>query len=228
MRIFTLDMQRTYFKKRIRNRSIYYSAKELASQEVKDGRYERLKQVNIIFILEENTTPGTKPITVVRYMDIDSNEVYSDLSTLYEVNLNRITAGEGLPENLEILKGYLSIKNHDDLCSFVNTYDTEFSRRLVTEYMNAIVSDVILLKVARSEKFMLKLTEDILQEEHEDGRQEGIEIGEQKGAVVKLVGQIIKKLNKSKTRQQIIDELELEGHDIEILDNYENYTYLLN
>ena len=43
-RIFTLDMQRAYLKTRSRNRSVYYGAKELGSQQVQDGRYEKLKQ----------------------------------------------------------------------------------------------------------------------------------------------------------------------------------------
>ena len=41
-RVFTLDMHRSYWKTRNRNRSVYYGAKELAAQVVLKGKYEKL------------------------------------------------------------------------------------------------------------------------------------------------------------------------------------------
>ena len=174
-RIFTLDMQRSYLKKRNRNRNIYYGAKELSCQEVTDCRYEKLKQVSIIFIFEENTTPQVPPVAKVQLTDVNTKRIYSDLITLYEINLNRITSNDeqDLPEDLVIVKTFLSIKTHDELCSFVDTYDTTFSRRLISEYMSAIIDDKLLLKVEGSEKFMIKLSEEVLFEERAEGRQEG-------------------------------------------------------
>jgi hypothetical protein len=227
-RIFTLDMQRYYLKKRNRNRNVYYGAKELAGQDVDDCRYERLRQVSITFIFENNTTPNIPPVSKVQFTDVSTNEIYTDLITLYEVNLNKITGvGQKLPEDLVILKAFLTIKTHVDLCAFVNTYDTKFSRRLITEYMHAILSDELLLQIEGSEKFMLKLSEDVLLEEREEGRVEGRVEGKVEGKVEKLINQIYRKKQKMKTRRQIIDELELDDTEIEILDNFDKYTYLL-
>jgi len=174
-RIFTIDMQRAYLKTRNRNRVVYYGAKELAAEDVTDCRYERLKQVSITFIFENNTTPDAPPVAKVQFMNIETHEIYTDLLTLYEVNLNRITGGSSqrLPEELVILKSFLSVKTNEALREFVETYDTAFSRRLVTEYMNVILDDALLLKVEGSEKFMMKLSEEVLQEERLEGKLEG-------------------------------------------------------
>jgi hypothetical protein len=239
--IYTLEMQRHYLQKRYRNRSIYYGAKELASQPVTDCRYEKLRQVSITFILEENTTPESSPMAKMQFVDVNTKEIYSDLITLYEVNLNKISqdGGQGFPEDLVILKAFLTIKTHEDLQAFVNTYDTVFSKRLVTEYMHAIIDDETLIKVEGSEKYMLKLSEEVLLEEREEGRREGklegklegeaigITKGIPKGELKNLIMLIHRKKLKNKTRDQIIAELELEGAEIETLDNFDNYTYLL-
>ena len=64
-------------------------------------------------------------------------------------------------------------------------------------------------------------------------REEGVRItameeGLEQGQLKKLVNQIQRKKLKSKTRQQIIDELELDEDDIEVLNNFERYTHLLD
>ena len=184
-RIFTLDMQRIYFKKRNRNRIVYYGAKELSAQEVTDNRYERLKQVSITFIFENNTTQNTLPVSKIQFTDVATKETYTDLITLYEVNLNRINPEEKvLPEDLVILKAFLTIKTHEDLCGFVTTYETEFAKRLIVEYMNAIINDELLVKIGGSEKYMIKISEALLLEERAEGRVEGREEGIEKGLLI--------------------------------------------
>jgi hypothetical protein len=218
-RVFTLDMQRAYLKTRNRNRNVYYGAKELASQEVKDGRYEKLKQVSITFVFENNTTPRVPAVAKIQFADVNTKETYTDLITLYEVNLNVETTGQALPEDLVALRSYLLVKSHTELCAFVETYDTWFSRRLITEYMHAILDDELLMKVEGSEKFMVKLSEEILLEERQEGREEG--------GTAKLIKLIHKKKAKMKTREQIIDELELDEAETIILDHYDEYLFLL-
>jgi len=173
--IYTLDMQRSYFKTRNRNRNIYYGAKELSEQIINDGKYERLKQISITFIYEKNTTPHTQPLAKIQLTDIKTQEVYSDLLTIYEVNLNRIAESneQNLPQVLRTLTQFLSIKTHEDLCDFVNTQNTPFAERLVMRYMDAIIDDALLIEIEGSEKFMIKLTEELLREEREEGKFEG-------------------------------------------------------
>jgi hypothetical protein len=63
----------------------------------------------------------------------------------------------------------------------------------------------------------------LIEEEHKIGREEGIE----KGDLKRLISLIDKKLLKHKTREQIIDELEIDASEIDILDNLEKYKELL-
>jgi len=86
-RIYTLDMQRFYLKKRNRNRNVYYGAKELSAQEVTDCRYEKLKQVSITFIFENNTTPNVPAVAKIQLTDINTKQIYTDLLTLYKGRL---------------------------------------------------------------------------------------------------------------------------------------------
>ena len=51
--------------------------------------------------------------------------------------------------------------------------------------------------------------------------------GKAEGKLEKLVTQIHKKKLKEKSREQIIDELELDINEVEILDNFEKYLYLI-
>ena len=197
-RIFTLDMQRAYFKKRVRNRMVYYGAKELAAQEVKDSAYEHLKQVSITFILEDNKTPRALPVSKIQLTNVETGEVYVDLLTLYEVNLNLIEATNTQEEDLVVLKAFLTIKTHNDLCGFVNAYDTNFAIRLVTEYIKAATEDKLLQKIEGSESMMNKATEWAL----EDAEIRGINKGQ-----IKVAINIIKNL--SIPLSQAIQVLEL-------------------
>jgi hypothetical protein len=166
-------MNREYLKTRNRNRIVYYGAKELSVQTVKNGKYENLKQVSITFIFEENTTQSSPPIAKIQFTDTETKEVYTDLITLYEVNLNKIYTGQSVPENLIILKDFLSIKTSEALKTFVTTYDTRFSQELTKAYMNAILDDSVLLEIEGREKFMMKLTREMLLEERREGEAEG-------------------------------------------------------
>ena len=113
------------------NRNIYYAAKELGDQEVDDFKYEKLRQVSITFILEENTTPNAPSLSKVQFVDVNTHEVYSDLITLYEVNLNKIKNDPAMPQLLHTLSAFLTIKTHDDLCMFINGHNNEYAQRLV-------------------------------------------------------------------------------------------------
>ena len=217
--IFTLDMQREYFKKRLRNRNVYYGAKEIASQVIKNGKYEHLKQVSIIFILEENTTPNTPAISKLQFTDVNTKKPYTDILTLYEVNLNRITDKTKVNPDIHTLKAFLSIKDHKDLCAYVDSCNTSFSKQLLERYIGAITDDALLLKIEGSNKIMNKTTEWALMDAEIKGREEG--------QIVSLIKQIQRKMLKSKTREQIIDELEMDEQGINILDNLDSYTHLL-
>ena len=52
--------------------------------------------------------------------------------------------------------------------------------------------------------------------------------GRVEGQLQTLIDLIYRKTLKSKTREQIIDELELDEEGIQILDNFDSYTHFLN
>ena len=76
--------------------------------------------MSITFIFEENTTPNVPAVAKIQFTDINTKEVYTDLITLYEVNLNKIDNEQKVPEDLKILKDFLIIKKPCDLCNFVS------------------------------------------------------------------------------------------------------------
>ncbi len=156
--VFTMDMQRRYLRSRIRNRSVYYGAKELSSQEVPDSyKYEDLRQVTIIFVLEENTSRDATPITKVQMTDVETGSVYSELLTLYEVNLNLLDTASG---NMGIIKDFYSI----------NTHDERLRMLLTVQYMKAIISDEVLQTLEGVEHFMIKNVETLLERERNEGK----------------------------------------------------------
>jgi len=236
--IYTLDMQRRYFKTRNRNRNVYYGVRELSNQTVNEGRYEHLKHVAITFIFENNTTPNAPPISKIQLTDVNTQEIYTDLLTLYEVNLNRITQdqpasqdqnntqNQPIPQDLIILKDFLTIKTHEDLCNFVNTHDTPFSQLLIIRYMDAITDDALLIEIEGSEKFMFKLTDERLKAERDEGIIEGIAKGVE--SLINATVRMILELGITVTQAMKITALpENEQHRvIEKLDK-ENIPYAL-
>lgn len=58
-------------------------------------------------------------------------------------------------------------------------------------------------------------------------KEEGVERGLEQGQLKQLVFLIHRKLLKSKTREQIIDELEMDEDGIRVLDNFDSYVHLL-
>jgi hypothetical protein len=118
--------------------------------------------------LEKNTTKTAPAVAKIQFTDVLTHEVYTDLITLYEVNLNKILKENGLPELLYALAAFLTIKTHEDLCAFVNKYNDDYSKRLVVEYMSAILYEDVLAKLDGG-KFATKEYQDYLVREREEG-----------------------------------------------------------
>ena len=66
-----------------------------------------------------------------------------------------------------------------------------------------------------------------IEEGIEKGMEKGMEQGMRQGRIIQLVSSIQRKRLKSKTREQIINDLELEEDEIKILDDFESYKHLL-
>jgi hypothetical protein len=208
--IYTLDMQRRYKKEHVRNRNIYYAAKELGDQKVDNFEYENLKQVSVTFILEKNTTPGAPALAKIQYMNVETHEVYSDLVTLYELNLNQVHEEKDLPEIFYMLADFLTAKTHEDLIRFINRYNTGYSKRLVVEYMKATLDENVLQKLDGG-KFAEKKYQDLLLKREEDG----IGIGREEG--LDLSAKVIGALKKNMPVNEIAERYHVTIHRVEQL-----------
>ncbi|MCL1790864.1 MAG: hypothetical protein FWG40_05825, partial [Peptococcaceae bacterium] len=104
------------------------------------------------------------------------------------------------------------------------------------EALNMSTAAEYFFEVAEKKGWLEEKWKEGIEEGMEKGREEGIveglekgrEEGREEGTLRRLVDQINRKKLKNKTREQIIDELEMRDSDIKVLDQFENYTYLLN
>lgn len=194
--MITLDLQRRYIKNRIRNRTVYYACREVAAQKVENGHYEDLKNVIVSFILTEANLQTTKDNAKIMLQDTKTNEKYSDLMTIHEVNIQRISGLNG--QNMWIIRLFFEIEDEHSYNHFVQNYGkTELGNLLLKNYISAI-SDISLLDtLSEEDKFMYKLAEDARQEGLQEGRQEGRQEGKIEIAKIMLKdGESIEKIIK--------------------------------
>lgn len=181
-RIFTLDLQRKYSKDRIRNRTVYYACREVASQQVSQGEYEKLKNVVISFILTEAPLIHTSDNSKIQLQNCITGEVYSDLLTIYEVNIKHINQSNSF--ELQILKDFLEIENQIEFDKFIFKYgSSEYGKLLIEGYLKAVSNPSLLDILKGSDKFMIKLTDEERIEIKEAGIKEGIKEGKYEKAI---------------------------------------------
>lgn len=175
-RIITLDIQRRYSKNRIRNRTVYYACREITSQKVENYKYEKLKSVVVSFILTEAGMEHTMGNAKIVLKNTKTNEEYSELLTIHEVNIKKISALQG--ENMWILRNFFEITNEYDYHSFIRYYgSTELGNLLVENYNFAVNNISLLDTLSKEEKFMYKLSEEERLIERQEGRQEAMQEG---------------------------------------------------
>lgn len=171
-RIITLDIQRQYIKNRIRNRTVYYACREVGSQKVVQSKYEDLKNVVITFILTEATLKWTRDNRKITLQDTQTNEKYSDLLTIHEVNIRHINDKNN--KDMIILRDFFQIDAQLTYDKFVSNYEnTSFGRLLLKSYKKAVEDTSLLENLVKEEKFMFKLTEAAREAERQEGIKEG-------------------------------------------------------
>lgn len=175
-RIITLDLQRKFSKSRIRNRTVYYACREVSLQEVKRGEYENLKNVIVSFILTEAPLIHTNDNSRIYLQNSITGEVYSDLLTIYEVNIKHINKSNSY--ELQILKDFFEISNQKDFECFVSNHgDLEYGKMLYESYLKAVNNSSLLDILKGSDKFMVKLSDEERLEIKERALEEGIKEG---------------------------------------------------
>lgn len=179
-RIITLDLQRKYDKNRIRNRTVYYACREIASQKVHKSKYEDLKSVIITFLLTEATLKPTTDNSSIRLHNDKTGEIYSNLLSIHEVNIKHISDNNKL--EMQVLKSFFEIESQQAIDNFIKNYNnTSFGALLLKHYMSAIQDTSLLDILGEEEKFMIRLSEEERLEERQEGWQEGLKEGLQEG-----------------------------------------------
>ena len=170
-RIITLDLQRKYNKSRIRNRTVYYAYREVASQKVEKSRYENLASVIVTFLLTEAGMGPTTDNSVIKLVNVKTGEQYSDLLTIHEVNIKHIGKQDKI--ELQILKSFFEIGGEEDYKEFIEKYGkTELGSLLWMNYISAINNKSLLEGLSEEEKYMIRLSEEDRLEERMEGRLE--------------------------------------------------------
>ena len=169
---YSLDMQIDYWLKKARKRVIYYVARALGKQVVKEHRYDKLNNVVVTFIYNENTTSKSF-VTRVELKNQD-NEVYSELLTLYEININREIEEEY--KELGVVKDFLLINSLEDLEQYKTKYtDHPIASILVKRYKYYIENQDIRKMVRGSDYMSYRYSEaereNVLKEGKEEERE---------------------------------------------------------
>ena len=181
-RIITLDLQRKYIKDRVRKRTVYYACREVASQEVSHGRYEDLKNVVVTFLLTEASLKNTKDNRQVLLTDSITGEIYSDILTIHEVNIQHI--GNKNTKELQMLRDFFEIEDEESFNRFSDSYkDTSYGGLLLDSYLEATRNDTLLDSLSKEDKYMIRLTDEERLMEREEGKREGRQEGEKKASL---------------------------------------------
>ena len=170
-RIVTLDLQRKYIKDRVRKRTVYYACREISSQEVKQGKYENLKNVVVTFLLTEASLKNTKDNRCVLLKDSDSGEIYSDI-------------GNNHTKEMQTLRAFFEIENQEDFNNFSELYgNTPYGKLLLDSYIEATRNNTLLDSLSKEDKYMIRLTDEERLEEREEGREEGRKEGRKETSI---------------------------------------------
>jgi len=191
-RIVTLDLQRVYSKDRIRNRTIFYACREIASQKVEKSKYENLKSMIVTFLLTEAPLKHTTFNRKIKLVEETTGKVYSDLLTIHEINIRHISKKHS--QELQILRQFFEIDTEKSYQKFVSAYaQTQLGALLLEAYDDAVSDPSVLDYLSEEDKYMVRLSEEERLLERAEGKQEGLQKGEQKGRQEERV-EIAKKL----------------------------------
>ena len=171
-RIVTLDLQRVYSKDRIRNRTIFYACREIASQKVEKSKYENLKSVIVTFVLTEASLKHTIFNRKIKLVDQTTGKVYSDLLTIHEINIRHISKKHS--QELQIIRQFFEIDTEKSYQKFVSVYaQTQLGALLLEAYDEAVSDTSVLDCLSEEDKYMVRLSEEERLLERAEGKQEG-------------------------------------------------------
>lgn len=207
--IITFDLQNEYKRKRLENRIVYYACREIANQsltEEEKSKYENLKSVIVTFVLTNTPKSYSEKVRKIRLVDEKTGEQYSNLLTLYEINLKRIDSTDNV--EMQLLRDFFAIDTEELYNEFVERYkEDKLAKMLLNEYRKATKEHTLkdILNMEEEDKFMIKLTEKERAQERAEGREEGREEGLQEGMQKGMQEAFNKAINKFVSRFKMMN-----------------------
>ena len=161
--MFTIDMQRRYTKGRLERRAAFYMCQAVASQHVKDMRYEDLKPVHIAFVLSEEPKNDLKMSQRrVGLCYLDTGEPYDDLIELVLVYVPAVIreTPDGGDDDLYVFSRFFAIDGKEAAAAYAAEFGTnELSKELIRVYNMAVQDTQYLDELENDSYYAQRLTE---------------------------------------------------------------------
>ena len=186
--IITLDMERSQYKEvRLKRREVFYATRAISTQDVVNMGYEKIKPVNVVFVLTEHEYPYA--IQNVGLTDLRTHEIYDDLMNVTIVYVKNViktyTEEQRAKTNDPNEKGnnstdmritadmytfarFFAISSQTEADQFIEELGTtELGKELIKMYDAAIANTAYLDELSNSPYFISRLNEAQLAYERE-------------------------------------------------------------
>jgi len=217
--VFTIDIQRRYYKGRQERRGAYYMCRAVSTQTVSQMKYEDLHPVHIAFILTEHKS-APRGVRRVGLCYHDTGEMYDDLIELVIVYVPIIVREAAVAEDndLYVFSRFFAISSVQEADMFATEFETsDLGRELVSVYNKVIASYQELQEIESRPYFTERLTEAQLAEARAEAEAKGEARGEARGKArgkaegkkegARLLAELIKKGYDSDTALKMIEEI---------------------
>jgi hypothetical protein len=177
--IFTLDMQRRYFKGKQERRGVYYACRGISTQSVAKMEYEKLRPVHIAFILadQEDAVNGVRKVGLCY---LDTGEPYDDLIELVLVYVPTIANDADAPKDndLYVFSRFFAVGSPEEAADYAKDFETnKLAKELIQMYNSIVANHQNLKTIENSPYYTQRLNEAQLAEARAEAEAEGIAIG---------------------------------------------------
>jgi uncharacterized protein YunC (DUF1805 family) len=174
--IFTVDMQRRYFKGRQERRGVYYVCRAVSVKNVADMKYEELHPVHISFILTDRQS-AAKGIRRAGLCYLDTGELYDDLMDLVLVYVPSIikAADASKDSDIYVFSRFFVVSSQKDADAYADEFETnDLAKELIRMYDSIVANYQNLQTVENSPYFTQRLTEAQLAEARAEAEAKGV------------------------------------------------------
>ncbi len=144
----TVDMQRTYDKEFIENRTAYYACRFLESQSFETHKYKQLKPVYVTFICVSQKLESEIKNVGLYYKNKNGEYLrYGNLLNIYEIDLrndNNLFFDDNPLSDRSIYQQFFTCRSRNDLMEFAELTDkSNLAYSLLNEYVKIMSDDCL-------------------------------------------------------------------------------------